>query len=113
MYTVTYAQSGRVKCQMSLLDVIQRFALQPNGKGLHDHQPAFLLAPMTPENRSMAGAQPRGFLQCVCHHNHIIETDLVHSDELIKKITGVTGFAAQCFTCLLVFLFVCFFLSNY
>lgn len=83
VYTVAYAQLSRVKCQMSLLDVIQRFALQSNGKGLRDHQPAFLLTPMTPENKSIVGAQPRGFLQCICHHNHIIETDLVHNDELI------------------------------
>lgn len=97
VYTVAYAQLSRVKCQMSLLDVMQRFALQPNGKGLDDDQPACLLAPTTPENKSRAAAQPRGFFQCVCHHNHIIETDLVHCDELIWKSTGITA-AAQHFT---------------
>ncbi len=94
-HTAAYAQLSKVKCQMSLLDVIQRFALQPNGKGLCDPQPAFLLAPMTPENKSIAGAQPRRFFQCIRHHNHIIETDLVQSVELIRKSPGVTEFTVQ------------------
>lgn len=57
-----YAQLIGLKCQMSMLDVIQRLALEPNGKGLHDKQPAFLLAPMTPENKSKEATQPRVFL---------------------------------------------------
>lgn len=40
-------------------DVIQRFALQPNGKGLDDDRTVRLLATTTPGTMSIAAAQPQ------------------------------------------------------
>lgn len=52
VYAEALAELSGLKCQMSVLDVIQRLALEPNGKGLHDNQPACLVAPTKPENKS-------------------------------------------------------------